>query len=147
MAKWAIFVNNNLFKLAATDAIKDDFVIRGGDNTVAKTVTDTQWNDISWENKFVELSNDAMSFTDKVADPDSPATTSAEDEEHFQGCLDKQIEAVEEYLANNTSTEWTSYLNNLKSIDVSSVTLPVDNFQKWFNSQSGFSSKSILELP
>ena len=51
------------------------------------------------------------------------------------------------YLKNNSSSEWTAYLNNLESVDIESLSYPIDNFQKWFNNQSGFSSKSILELP
>ena len=58
-----------------------------------------------------------------------------------------QINSVKLYLKNNSSSEWTAYLNNLESVDIESLSYPIDNFQKWFNNQSGFSSKSILELP
>jgi hypothetical protein len=152
MSKWVIFRNNQVFKLASTDAIKDSFVeaAGGGSDTVAKTVTDTQWDDISWGIKDCTLSNDAISITDKVLEQASDITAEqklASEKACFQEEIDNQIALIDAYLENNTSTDWTNYKANLNSIDVSTVTFPVDSFQKWFNSQSGFSSKSILELP
>ena len=67
--------------------------------------------------------------------------------EMFNDQLQNQINSVKAYLRNNSSSEWTTYLNNLESVDIESLSYPIDNFQKWFNNQSGFSSKSILELP
>lgn len=155
MAKWAIFTGQGqIFRLASDDATKDSFLPFGGESAVAKQVTDSEWNSIAAQNKTVSLVNGSIQIQDKNLDtPSRPVDLSAEEilaaeKVNFENQIKDQKIRIEEYLsANPNDTVWVNYLNNLNSIDVSTVTFPVDSFQQWFNSQSGFSTKNILELP
>jgi hypothetical protein len=155
MAKWAIFTSQGqIFRLASDDTTKDSFLPFGGESAVAKQVTDSEWNSIAAQNKIVSLVNGSIQIQDPSLDtPSRPVDLSAEEiltseKVGFENQIKDQKIKIEEYLsANPNDTVWVNYLNNLNSIDVSTVTFPVDSFQKWFNSQSGFSTKNILELP
>ena len=140
MAKHFIFNSDGtLWKIAASDEAKNSLMPRANEGSVSKSVSDTDWNAVAKFEKYANLSGDTISYNDDV-----PAI----DKETFDSFLSNQINFVQAYITNNPNdSEWSNYLDNLKSIDSESITFPVDNFQKWFNSQSGFSSKSILELP
>jgi len=152
MTKWAIFTNQGqVYRLAADDATKDLFLPFGGPDAVAKEVTDSEWDSIAEQNKQITLVNGSIQV--EIKDLVRPVDISAEEvlaseKADFEGRLKDQKNKVEEYLlANPGDSVWENYLSNLNSIDVSTVTFPVDSFEKWFKSQSGFSTKSILELP
>ena len=139
MAKYIIFTNNNdFFKIASTEAIKDQ-MLNQLINGVAVEANDSDWSDVASMIKNVTLQDGSLVYEDNLDHFLS--------KEMFNESLQNQINSVKLYLKNNSSSEWTAYLNNLESVDIESFSYPIDNFQKWFNNQSGFSSKSILELP
>jgi len=139
MAKYIIFTNNNdFFKIASTEAIKDQ-MLNQLINGVAVEANDSDWSDVASMIKNVTLQDGSLVYEDNLDHFLS--------KEMFNESLQNQINSVKLYLKNNSSSEWTAYLNNLESVDIESLSYPIDNFQKWFNNQSGFSSKSILELP
>ena len=139
MAKYIIFTNNNdFFKIASTEAIKDQ-MLNQLINGVAVEANDSDWSDVASMIKNVTLQDGSLVYEDNLNHFLS--------KEMFNESLQNQINSVKLYLKNNSSSEWTAYLNNLESVDIESLSYPIDNFQKWFNNQSGFSSKSILELP
>mgnify|MGYP003128796876 CR=1 FL=1 len=139
MAKYIIFTNDNsFFKIASTEAIKDQ-MLNQLINGVAVEANDSDWSGVASMIKNVTLQDGSLVYEDNLDHNLS--------KEMFNDQLQNQINSVKAYLRNNSSSEWTAYLNNLESIDIESLSYPIDNFQKWFNNQSGFSSKSILELP
>jgi hypothetical protein len=139
MAKYIIFTNNNdFFKIASTEEIKNQ-MLNQLINGVAVEANDSDWSDVASMIKNVTLQDGSLVYEDN---PDHFLS-----KEMFNESLQNQINSVKLYLKNNSSSEWTAYLNNLESVDIESLSYPIDNFQKWFNNQSGFSSKSILELP
>ena len=138
MAKYIIFTNNNdFFKIASTEAIKDQ-MLNQLINGVAVEANDSDWSDVASMIKNVTLQDGSLVYEDNLDHFLS--------KEMFNESLQNQINSVKLYLKNNSSSEWTAYLNNLESVDIESLSYPIDNFQKWFNNQSGFSSKSILEF-
>jgi len=152
MAKWAIFNGQGrVFKLASNDSIKDSFIEKAGEGSVAKEINDSQWNDIASNTKIVSLVNNSV----QIEEPSMTRPTGFTAEQvaaisktNFEYIIKDQKTIIQEYLdLNPGDSEWINYLNNLNSIDVSTVTFPIDSFQQWFNSQSGFSTKNILELP
>ena len=44
---------------------------------------------------------------------------------------------------------WQDYLSKLENIDLDSISFPLssDSFQQWFNSQPGYPTKNIFQLP
>lgn len=139
MAKYILFTNNNdFFKIASTEAIKDQ-MMNQLINGIAVEANDSDWSGVASMTKNVTLQDGSLVYEDNLDHNLS--------KEMFNDQLQNQINFVKAYLKNYSSSEWTTYLNNLESVDIESLSFPIDNFQKWFNSQSGFSSKSILELP
>tara|TARA_S200002703_G_C3639376_1_gene196287 strand:- start:126 stop:545 length:420 start_codon:yes stop_codon:yes gene_type:complete len=139
MAKYIIFTNSNgFFKIASTEAIKDQMLNQLIDG-IAVEANDSDWSGVASMTKNVALQDGSLVYEDNLDHNLS--------KEMFNDQLQNQINLLKNYLKNNSSSEWTTYLNNLESVDIESLSYPIDNFQKWFNSQSGFSSKSILELP
>ncbi len=139
MAKYIIFTNDNsFFKIAPTEAIKDQMMNQLIDG-IAVEANDSDWSGVASMIKNVALQDGSLVYEDNLDHNLS--------KEMFNDQLQNQINSVKAYLRNNSSSEWTTYLNNLESVDIESLSYPIDNFQKWFNNQSGFSSKSILELP
>ena len=139
MAKYIIFTNDNsFFKIAPTEAIKDQMMNQLIDG-IAVEANDSDWSGVASMIKNVALQDGSLVYEDNLDHFLS--------KEMFNESLQNQINSVKLYLKNNSSSEWTAYLNNLESVDIESLSYPIDNFQKWFNNQSGFSSKSILELP
>ena len=72
MAKWAIFNGQGrVFKLASNDSIKDSFIEKAGEGSVAKEINDSQWNDIASNTKIVSLVNNSVQIeeiTQKLID-------------------------------------------------------------------------------
>ena len=139
MAKHYIFDSENkLHKLAPTDALKDHhlLLLNGGKS---KEANDSDYANVANQTKKAVLDGDNV----VISDEESWSHT----KEGFEKEIANQLHLVNDFLSNSNDSEWTQYRNNLQSIDTSTLTFPIDNFQVWFNSQSGFSSKSILELP
>lgn len=144
MAKHAIFLNNSLFKIASTDASKDDILSRWI-GTVAKSVTDSEYTNLREKKSTATLSGDTVTHTSLLGDGDSAFSTS---QAVFEIELADAKELVELFLQSNTDSGWSNYLNQLNAIDVSTITFPLANtFDGWFIAQSGHEDKSILELP
>ena len=107
-------------------------------------------------NVVLEDSGESFIFskdiTDELTNENITITYSESDlQKRFQSIIDAQIEQVSNYIAANSSnadTDWKTYLDKLKSINVSSLTFPIDKpFQSWFLEQEGVPNKSILQLP
>ena len=149
MAKHAIFNEDGYFlKLAESDSEKNSL---SGPTLTAKSITDTLFTEIAEGKKTVSLSGDTVSETSSGTDF---ASESAADQKLiFQECIADQKKQVENFIESNSGhsdlATWQTYLSKLNEVDVESISFPVSNnsFQNWFNSQSGYPSKNIFQLP
>jgi len=154
MAKYFIFHTDGSFGGVASNETQRDYLLTLTEdgNGTAVTPTDAQWNANLGDTKSYRYENSAIveydndNYYAKLSD-ETDDEASARWLDLFKKDLQSQKDRVSKYLKNNTSSEWAAYLTNLNSVDPSTVSLPIDSFQKWFNSQSGFSSLSIKELP
>ena len=106
MAKYIIFTNNNdFFKIASTEAIKDQ-MLNQLINGVAVEANDSDWSDVASMIKNVTLQDGSLVYEDNLDHFLS--------KEMFNESLQNQINSVKLYLKNNSSSEWTAYLNNLE---------------------------------
>lgn len=150
MAKYGIFIDNNLTKVASSESERDTLISHGWIGTV-KTLTDDQFNNYADQLKLANLSGDTIVEEDTLAE--YPTTKDGQDvtnksRESLKEEIDSQILAVSNFLENNTSADWTTYKNKLEELDADTITLPITtSFQKWFKSQSGVPALSILQLP
>ena len=152
MAHYIIFdKDGGMVGLAKTESLRDHFV-NHYENAQAREITEDKWVSASQDTITLMLVNGNIDeLPNQIYDSNREGET---DEQKNQRWIDtfnaevaNQIQLCEDYLSGITDADWQSYLDNLKSVDVASVTFPIDSFQKWFNSQSGFSQKSIWELP
>ena len=156
MAKYFVFHTDGTLCGLASDETKRDYFLKFTENGngTAKTPTDAQWTKCHEDTKRYTLENDTITeYTLDRYESNRTEINETDDERNarwladFKEDLQEQKDRVAAYLANTTDSAWSAYQTNLNSVDPSTVTFPIDSFQKWFNSQSGFSSLSIKELP
>lgn len=150
MAKYGIFIDNTLTKVASSESERDNLINHGWVGTV-KTLTDAQFDNFANQIKTASLSGDTIVEEDTLAE--YPVEKDGQDvtnksRESLKQEIDAQILAVSNFLENNTSTDWSTYKNKLEELDANTITLPINTpFQQWFKSQAGVPSLSILQLP
>jgi hypothetical protein len=150
MAKYGIFIDNNLTKVASSESERDTLISHGWIGTV-KTLTDDQFNNYADQLKLASLSGDTIVEEDTLAE--YPTTKDGQDvtnksRESLKEEIDSQILAVSNFLEKNTSADWSTYKNKLEELDANTITLPINTpFQQWFKSQPGVPALSILQLP
>jgi hypothetical protein len=149
MAKWGIFEQNDLRNIALTDSEKDS-LIENRITYVAKTLTDDQANNALNEKKDLKLNGDTIVESDvDIADYN---TTAEKSRDILEFWIKNSIIRITHFLTSNGNhsdfSEWQNVKNQLEAIDLSGVTFPTNvSPQEWFSSQSGHSSKKMLQLP
>lgn len=155
MAKYGIFVNDVLERLA-TDETNRDYLMGHLVGSVAKTITDTQFDDVGKEKKFLTLdSNGNIVETTDINPLSSQGATEKEISDQSAYCqqlIDLQISRIKSYLPSHEDhseySYWKDYMMKLKGINVSTMSFPMtQTFQEWFNSQEGYPTKYILQVP
>ena len=131
MTKYAFFYENTCHAIAESDEEKNS-LLKVNVDSVVKELTDTQFNDaknlktsLSLEGETVQETTWYSEDTPLLNDADVDSTTA---KEQIKGLIDN--------------------LFKLNQVDVDSMNFPlsVETFQEWFNSQSGYPKKSILQL-
>ena len=154
MAKYGIFYNGQLVKIASDENAKNVHLSRWV-NSVAKEITDAQWNSFFEESKTATLSNDVITEVNRQspfeytegATPEQQQIEIESFKEKIKIIIEDQIKIVEASNRQLQDSTWNDYLSKLQSVDTSSINPPVGGyFQTWFNSNYN-STKSILELP
>lgn len=158
MTKYAFFYENTCHAIAESDEEKNSLLEVNVDSVV-KELTDTQFNDaknlktsLFLEGETVNEKNfyydDYIYLNDENVD-----TTTARSQ--IQGLIENIFKPkLSAYLDSNLNQDnedyslWLDYSNKINQVDVDSMTFPlsVETFQEWFNSQSGYPKKSILQL-
>lgn len=154
MAKYGIFYDNKLVKIAADESARDVHLARWV-NSVAKEITDSQWNSYFEGSKTASLSGDTITDTDidsvfsydATEDADMIATQNESRKEIIKHIVKDQIRLIKGSKADVSDSTWNDYVTKLESVNVETDTLPTSGyFQTWFNTNYN-NSKSILELP
>ena len=121
---------------------------------VAKEISDAQYLAASQDTLTLYLEEDVVKeMSNQTYDSNRPDETDSERDarwkETFEEELNYQKYKVGHYVdfTSDAPAEWVAYKNNLYSVNVDNVTFPIESFQKWFNSQSGFSQLTMWELP
>tara|TARA_Y100000004_G_scaffold28425_1_gene29193 strand:+ start:18 stop:476 length:459 start_codon:yes stop_codon:yes gene_type:complete len=152
MANYIIFDKDGYKTgLAKTESLRDHF-LNHYDGSVSKEIAEDKWTSAAQNTITLILENDTIQeYSTETYDTNRDGESDEERNQRWQDTFrqehEDQIRRVKDYLDGITDAEWEGYLNNLNSVDISTVTFPIDSFQKWFNSQSGYSQKSIWELP
>jgi|TARA_R100000231_G_scaffold6028_1_gene9038 hypothetical protein len=154
MANYCIFgVNGAMIKLSKSEDQKNKFLHKY-DPAVAKEISDAQYLAASQDTLTLYLEEDVVKeMSNQTYDSNRPDETDSERDarwkETFEEELNYQKYKVGHYVdfTSDAPAEWVAYKNNLYSVNVDNVTFPIESFQKWFNSQSGFSQLTMWELP
>ena len=152
MAKHAIFNQSGSFlHLAESDSEKDSLIANSYPTYSTKEISDQLFTDVANGQKFISLDGD--SITETAREVSLADETAEEQKKDFQEEIESQISKVESFISSNPTHSdlsiWQDYLSKLKNINVESISFPVSNnsFQQWFNSQSGYPTKNIFQLP
>ena len=162
MAKYGIFGNNNVcLRLASDEAIRDDMLSRIT-YSVAKEITDEQFDDAGKDkislslddngNVSVATQNNPLSL--EGGEVTGVTTTGVGQPAFCQELIDYQKSRLKSYLRVSSNQGqpdyeiWQDYQNKLNELNVDDMTFPMEQtFQEWFNSQPGNPTKFILQLP
>tara|TARA_R100001086_G_C11738287_1_gene231717 strand:- start:132 stop:608 length:477 start_codon:yes stop_codon:yes gene_type:complete len=158
MAKHAIFNQSGDFlHLAESDSEKDSLSNKVWPAYLTKEISDQLFEDVANSQKFLKLESDnSMTETENAVpsgDPIFENETVENQKTHFTDTIKSQISLIEDFInINSTHSDlsiWQDYLSKLESINIDSISFPVSNnsFQQWFNSQPGYPSKNIFQLP
>ena len=158
MTKYAFFYENTCHAIAESDEEKNS-LLKVNVDSVVKELTDTQFNDaknlktsLSLEGETVQETTWYSEDTPLLNDADVDSTTA---KEQIKGLIDNLFKPkLSAYLDSNQNQDnedyslWLDYSNKINQVDVDSMNFPlsVETFQEWFNSQSGYPKKSILQL-
>tara|TARA_R110000824_G_scaffold366126_1_gene554706 strand:+ start:117 stop:596 length:480 start_codon:yes stop_codon:yes gene_type:complete len=159
MTKYAFFYENTYHTLAESDEEKN-YLSKFNIDAVVKELTDTQFNNAKNLKTSLSLEGETVQETAFYSE-DTPLLNDAEVDpttakEQIQSLIDNLFKPkLEMYLGvdlnkdNEDYSYWLDYNNKINQVSVDSMSFPlsVETFQEWFNSQSGYPTKSILQLP
>ena len=152
MAKHAIFnQSGNFLHLAESDSEKDSLIAFSYPTHSTKEISDQLFTDVANGQKLISLDDD--SITEVTSGITFTEETAEGQKEIFQKEIKEQISKVAAFVSNNPThsdlSVWQDYLSKLENINLVSMSFPVSNnsFQQWFNSQSGYPTKNIFQLP
>ena len=157
MAKHAIFnQSGNFLHLAESDDEKNSLSNKVWPAYLTKEISDQLFEDVANSQKFLALDGDSMTETENAIPSGDPvfADETVENQKiNFTDSIKSQISLIEDFIDTNPTHSdlsiWQDYLSKLESIKIDSISFPVSNnsFQQWFNSQPGYPSKNIFQLP
>ena len=157
MAKHAIFNQSGSFlHLAESDSEKDSLIEYSYPTHLTKEISDQLFEDVANFQKFISLDGDSITETASAIPSGDPvfADETVENQKiNFTDSIKSQISLIEDFIDTNPTHSdlsiWQDYLSKLESINIDSISFPVSNnsFQQWFNSQPGYPSKNIFQLP
>jgi len=159
MTKYAFFYDNTCHAVAESEEEKNYLAKTNGDSVI-KELTDTQFNDV--KNLKTSLFLDGETINEKnfyydgylYLNDENVDTTTARSQ--IQGLINNLFKPkLTAYLqgtlnsSNDDYSYWQDYSNKINQVDVDSMNFPlsVETFQEWFNTQTGYPQKSILQLP
>jgi hypothetical protein len=159
MTKYAFFYDNTCHAVAESEEEKNYLAKTNGDSVI-KELTDTQFNDV--KNLKTSLFLDGETINEKnfyydgylYLNDENVDTTTARAQ--IQGLINNLFKPkLTAYLqgtlnsSNDDYSYWQDYSNKINQVDVDSMNFPlsVETFQEWFNTQTGYPQKSILQLP
>ena len=159
MAKYAIFFENVCLRLATDETIRDNMISRIK-YSVAKEITDEQFNDAGKDKTTLSLDDNGNVLVTPQNNPLSleggevtgVSTIGIGQPAFCQELIDYQKSRLKSYLRSNQGQPdfdiWQDYFNKLNELNVDNMTFPMEQtFQEWFNSQPGNPTKFILQLP
>ena len=155
MAKYGIFFENVCLKIA-TDENNRDYLMARIKYSVAKEITDEQFNAVGNDRMNLHLDDDgnilATSRTNSLSEAGGIETGVTDQAAFCQEIIDFQSSLLKSYMRSNQGQPdfdiWQDYQNKLNEVDVTTMTFPMEQtFQEWFNSQEGYPQKFILQLP
>ena len=155
MAKHAIFnQSGNFLHLAESDSEKDSLIANFYPTHSTKEISDQLFTDVANGQKFISLDGDSITETEITSETPASQDEAAEKqkkafEEEIQVQISKVGAFINNYPTHSDLSVWQDYLSKLKNINLDSISFPLssDSFQKWFNSQSGYPTKNIFQLP
>jgi hypothetical protein len=152
MTRYAFFLSNSCSALAESDEEKNILsAFRVG--ATVKIITETQF--INAKNLKSILILNGENIEEVFADDKIYLNNPTKDVEEAKKEVDSLIKyhflpLLEDYCSSNPNdTYWSNYLEKIKSIDVNSLSFPFnyETFQEWFNNQTNFPKKSLLQCP
>lgn len=151
MAKYFIFDNTtqNLSHLAINETARDWFTSIYP--VTAVEATNEQYLNAATMDKVATLVNGQISEVDSTPQFNLNDHSESELKEYFQKQVDTMVNRVRMFVENNPDhaeiSDWSNYLNNLKTINIDNVNFSLTSVDKYLSSQAGFSGRYFLELP
>ena len=155
MAKHAIFNQSGYFlHLAESDSEKNSLIAHSYPTYSTKEISDQLFTDVANGQKFISLNGDSITETEITPASDfSESDTAETQKKSFEESIKHQKFKTESFITSNPThpdlSIWQDYLSKLENIDLDSISFPLssDSFQQWFNSQPGYPTKNIFQLP
>ena len=154
MANYVIFnQNNDLIKIAESDAEKDLIVGRLTGNPNVQTVSDSDFPGVKDGTSSVSFDGTNVTITPIDQGGGIPLPEDADQKAAFIKDLefirDDMVKDVEQYLSNNSDATWSTWVEKAKAIDFSNTAnYPYETIEKFmWASDAGMPQKSILQLP
>ena len=149
MARHIILTNqNNFYKLAASDAIKDYF-ITNPNSYISKEINETDFIEVKTEQKNVDtVSGDTVTYINCMGEPDKPTTLTKEQlqsyvNSHVRPVLDNVIENQPNHpLINDINT----YNNYLTSLNFDSLSYPINGTWEKYCYDNSITFVSLAEI-
>ena len=152
MAKYGFFINNQCNGVAESEEEKNT-LSAFKEGAVIKTLTEDQFNNVKNLKSTLTLNGENVeeTFMDDAVYYNNASINAEEAKNEINELIQNRfLPQVTAYcLANPDDTYWADYKQKLEEVDIASLTFPLsyETFQEWFNNQSGYPSKSILQCP
>ena len=154
MANYVIFnQNNDLIKIAESDAEKDLIVGRLTGLLNVQTASDSDFSGVKNGTSSVSFDGTNVTITPVDQGGGIPLPEDADQKTAFIKDLEfirnAMVKNVEQYLLNNSDATWSTWVEKAKAVDFSNSTnYPYETIEKFmWASDAGMPQKSILQLP
>jgi len=136
-------IDGTLYRIAENQADLNNLNIT---QSTYKIIEDSQsnFNSVKFGEKIIQkYNNDIITYIDQ--------TTSFNDKNELQGYVDGFKKQIKEFANNNPNhplfNRWNDYYNQLNSLNLNTITYPLNKSLEQYFNDLGQSSYSILQIP
>lgn len=152
MTRYAFFLNNQCNAVAESEAEKNILIgFRWG--AVIKSITEDQFINAKNYKSLLILNGENIEekFQEDRLYLNNPTKDVEISKKEITDLINfRYLPFLKNYcLANQNDTYWSDYKEKIQSINVDSLSFPLqyETFQEWFNNQPNYPKKSLLQCP
>jgi hypothetical protein len=156
MAYFIFSTDNSIVRIAANDTDRDDLNLNLPDYNIV-SVTDDQFNSVISNEKNITYDGTTLTLssrTEEVGDIDpeiGPATSVSFNQTELEHSVGQIKTALKNFLDNNSGhikfTELQNYYNYLDTLDMSTLTFPLDKYWEQYCIDNSIAFVHPLQIP